>query len=266
MESGKLNGRDRFYLEQYLLGELRDESKIAHITGDVRQNMENEIKDEDEALFRRMPVQQFAARIQDRTEINRGPYRPVERKDMSRFLRMQGFMPLAAAALIVVCIGIAGIFPDLFLMNENPVERIKGMGPVLNVYRAEGEQARVLQDRAIAREDDLLQLEYNAAGFSYGMILSIDGRGTVTLHYPASTTRIPALNTGSVLLPYSYQLDDAPDFERFFFVVSEQEFNPGAVLDAARKLSSGQDRGRQGSLLLPDAFKQYSITIVKEDM
>jgi len=266
MESGNLNGRDRFYLEQYLLGELRDESKIAHITDDVRQNMENEMKNEDEVLFRRMPVQEFAARVQDRTEINRGPYQPGEGERSGRFLRIQGVMPLAAAALIAVCIGIAGFFPDLFATGESPIERIKGMGPVLNIYRAEGEQARLLQDRALAREDDLLQIEYNAAGFSYGMILSIDGRGTVTLHYPASTSRIPELNTGSVLLPYSYQLDDAPDFERFFFVVSEREFNPVAVLDAARKLSSGQERGRQGSLILPDAFRQYSITIVKEDM
>jgi hypothetical protein len=56
------------------------------------------------------------------------------------------------------------------------------------------------------------------------LIASIDGAGVVTLHYPANADA-PALATAlaqkPTSLPQAYVLDDAPQFERFFFITSE---------------------------------------------
>jgi hypothetical protein len=64
------------------------------------------------------------------------------------------------------------------------------------------------------------------------VIFSIDGRARVTLHFPASERETPSLDSsGEVVLPYGYRLDDAPRFERFYFVTSAEEFSVSALLE-----------------------------------
>lgn len=279
MQSGKISGRDRFYLEQLYIGELKEQSKVEHIPEIVRQNMIEDCRAGAEELFDRIPPRQFAEGLLERQknedkEDSRLRIEPSSNR-AARSRRRPGqigghwpvtrILPIAAAAVFAVLVGILATYPSLQPGSDAPVERIKGMEPALNIYRAEGEQARLLEDRDRAREYDLLQLEYNAAGYPYGVIISIDGRGTVTLHYPTAATRPPELNSGSVLLPYSYQLDDAPEFERFFFLVSQEEFSLQRVLESAEEMASGRNQGRYGTLELPAGIKQYSITILKED-
>lgn len=65
-------------------------------------------------------------------------------------------------------------------------------------------------------------MSYVAAGRAHGVIVSIDGRGQVTLHFPADAGAPTALESGrAVPLSHSYELDDAPLFERFMFVTAE---------------------------------------------
>ncbi|MGC9313844.1 MAG: hypothetical protein ACP5IA_14245, partial [Sediminispirochaetaceae bacterium] len=218
MQSGKISGRDRFYLEQLFIGELEDHSKLEHIPEITRQHMKEEFNTEAEELFGRIPPRQFE--VETKRKMQTGPQKVRAAGDRRRprhtgtHLPAMRVLPIAAAAVFAVLVGILATYPSLQPGSDAPVERIKGMEPALNIYRAEGEQARLLEDRDRAREYDLLQLEYNAAGYPYGVIISIDGRGTVTLHHPTAATRPPELNSGSVLLPYSYQLDDASEFER----------------------------------------------------
>jgi len=279
MQGGKINERDKFYLEQLFIGELKQESKLEHIPEIVRQNMREEFRAEAEELFDRIPPRQFAEQLLEREKNNQLEQRQLHSElSLNRAARswrrsddtgvhwpLTRVLPIAAAAVFAVLVGILATYPSLQPGSDAPVERIKGMEPALNIYRAEGEQARLLEDRDRAREYDLLQLEYNAAGYPYGVILSIDGRGTVTLHYPTAATRPPELNSGSVLLPYSYQLDDAPEFERFFFLVSQKEFSLQRVLESAEEMAAGRNHGRSGTLELPADIKQYSIMILKED-
>ena len=65
---------------------------------------------------------------------------------------------------------------------EAPETRIKGgeQEPRLLVFRKLASGAERLQDGALARNGDLVQLAYRSGGLQYGAILSVDGRGTVT--------------------------------------------------------------------------------------
>jgi hypothetical protein len=70
------------------------------------------------------------------------------------------------------------------------------------------------------------------------VILSVDGRGVVTLHYPESEDKDPILDQyKKTFLSTSYELDDAPDFERFFFITSKSEIDVQAILNSAKVLA-----------------------------
>ena len=56
--------------------------------------------------------------------------------------------------------------------------------PALRLYRRVAGADQLLRDGATARPGDLLQLAYAAGGETHGVILSIDGAGSVTLHFP----------------------------------------------------------------------------------
>jgi hypothetical protein len=91
-------------------------------------------------------------------------------------------------------------------------------------------------------QGDVVQLAYNAMGATHGVIFSIDGRGTVTLHFPSERTGSTALKAkGANALDFSYELDDAPRFERFFFVTSDKPVDVGTVLEKGRELKTPEN-------------------------
>ncbi len=118
----------------------------------------------------------------------------------------------------------------------------------------------LLTDGSTAVPGDLIQIKYLAAGAAYGVIFSIDGRGTVTLHYPQDERGDTALQPGpAVPLQRSYELDDAPGFERFLLVTSQAPIPVAEVLSIARML--GPDPVRP--LALPDGLTQRSVLLRK---
>jgi hypothetical protein len=138
--------------------------------------------------------------------------------------------------------------------------------PELNVYRRVGETSELLRKGARVSRGDLLRLAYRKnGGGAYGAVLSIDGRGQVTVHWPESNAKAAATLSpdGEVGLPSSYELDDAPSFERFFFVTSASPFSMTTVLDAARALAAQPAAARTQLLSLPSAFKQKSVMLDK---
>jgi len=87
-----------------------------------------------------------------------------------------------------------------------------------------------LKNGARAKAGDLLQLAYIPAGKTYGVIFSIDGSGIVTLHHPESKGNSSILKQEKKnLLPSSYELDNAPDFERFFFITTMEEIEVQSI-------------------------------------
>jgi hypothetical protein len=142
-------------------------------------------------------------------------------------------VPLAAAATFLF------MNPSLLTGPEhNPMEdRAKGLHPKLLVHILGTDDD--LSPGAVAHPGDVLQLSYISAGAAHGVVISIDGGGTVSLHYPGSVLESTALDAkGEVPLPHGYQLDDAPQFERFFLVVSDAPIDVNAVIHAAESISS----------------------------
>ncbi len=165
---------------------------------------------------------------------------------------------LAAAAAAVVAVVLLPRQPELDV-------RLKGLAPHLEVYRQRpGGEPEALAAGAAVRAGDVLQLSYVAASAAYGVVVSVDGRGAVTLHLPEGGGRAVALRRGgAVALAHSYQLDDAPGFERFFLVTGRAPFDASAVVEAARRIAA-LGAAETAPLDLPAELAQQAVLLRKK--
>jgi len=229
-------------LERMRQGEIpRDESAAGRLEALERSDRE---------ILEAHPPAKVAAEVRRRMEKAPRPWRP-----------MLWLVP-AAAALAVVAIGRG---PERAGEPEE-ITREKGMlAPHLVVHRRAGGGAERMSDHQTARPGDVLQLSYVAAGRSYGVILSLDGRGQVTLHLPPQASApAPLAVQGTVPLPEAYELDDAPAFERFVFVTSRVPFDAGDVVDAARTVARDAAEAREKPLPLAPGMEQSSLLLEKK--
>ncbi len=171
----------------------------------------------------------------------------------------------AGAVVLAVAAGVLVARPSLEPVEAETVHdgRAKGLGAALVVHRKAEDGQQVLRDGDLARAGDVLQLGYRAVGAAHGVVLSVDGRGAVTLHYPASVGGSTGLQRGGEIeLGHGYQLDDAPRFERFFFVTSAAPIDVAEVVAAAEALAAeGQAGG--GSLQVED-LDEFTVLVRKE--
>ena len=130
-------------------------------------------------------------------------------------------VPALAAALLIVFV----VFfnrgtppPDIRIKGEETIDFTKTQ---IIIYRKIAGEVELLKDGDQAASGDLLQIAYVPAGMIHGVILSLDGNGVVTLHYPENKDEPSILKKEKkVLLKSSYELDDAPEYERFFFITA----------------------------------------------
>ncbi|MEM9487520.1 MAG: ActD protein [Myxococcota bacterium] len=146
--------------------------------------------------------------------------------------------------------------------------RLKG-DPGLVIYRKRGDTTEQLKRGEAARSGDLIRLAYVPNQARHGVIVSVDGSGVITLHFPDTPDGSTELATGgTVALDHAYELDDAPDFERFFFVTGDGPLDVEQVLDSASELvtlaNREPQRVRTERLALPDNFKQWTFLLPKE--
>ncbi|MDC7227510.1 MAG: hypothetical protein PQJ61_12165 [Spirochaetales bacterium] len=259
-------------LEKYRLGELTDEEmRMLEDAYPDQNEFEREIEKleaSDAEILEKYKPADIAKLIEARASDTKTPGHGGK---MLKFFKAARFSAIAAAAVLVLVLG--------FSLNNKPAtesgnfvaasetlssERIKGLKPSLKIYRRTGDSAEILANRDAANEKDLLQIEYIAGSFKYGVIFSIDGRGTVTLHFPTYSGVAAELdNNGAILLPYAYELDDAPGFERFFFITGGSEFDVDEVLDAAYELASDKRSARREFLDISDSYYQTTILLRK---
>jgi hypothetical protein len=153
--------------------------------------------------------------------------------------RLRAPLLLAAAALILV------IALPYFLRKNSEQDRIKGTAGntlELSVYlkgNSAGDDVK-LADQSDIRMGNTVQLAYRVQTTApkYGVIFSIDGRSLVTLHYPYNNEQSTGLVSGkAVPLDEAYTLDDAPNYEMFFFVVKDKPLETANVLNSAQQLA-----------------------------
>ncbi len=84
---------------------------------------------------------------------------------------------------------------------------------------------------------DTLQIKYRSQGKKFGFLFSIDGNGVLSRHLPLQGKMSAVLaQEPSTLLDYAYILDDAPKWEKFYLVTSNEAFKLKTVIDQAKIL------------------------------
>jgi hypothetical protein len=229
------------FVEQALLGERdanpADAARVAQLA------------DSNVDILKRYPPRVIAIRV-------RG-----HRQKVARAWALGGSLVAVAAAVTIAVLPAPVSQPNRESMEDDV--RLKGLEPQLDVFRVGDAGAEVLAPEASAHQGDRLQLSYNAGGADYGVVLSVDGRGTVTVHLPLSGNQAAELSPeGDTILGSSYALDDAPAYERFFLVTSDEPFSLSAVTSAAKQLAQS-GRAESAPLSLPSTFDQTSFLVLK---
>lgn len=182
-----------------------------------------------------------------------------------------GLIALIAPAVIGACMAVsAAIFVtprprEPALATRPSGARTTPGGPQLVLFRRNADTTvEILIDGTDAQPGDLVQAAYLAAGNVQGVIVSFDGDGDVTLHYPDQPDETTQLRpSGMTPLAHSFELDDAHDFERFVFVAtSDHDIDVSKVLQAATDLAKS-DRAVDRRLALPSSWMQTSFVLRK---
>jgi hypothetical protein len=210
-----------------------------------------DLRASDDELRARLPA---FARLEERA-------RGAQKERRKRQWRWTLLIPAFAAAVVAMMV----LRPqDVSLPPPagEEITRIKGGAGRLLLHRKMAGGSEPLRDDAAARPGEIVQIGYLAAKGTYGVIISVDGHGAVTLHHPQSPAGSTQLGVNG-LLPAAYQLDDAPGFERFILVTSRTPVPVGRVLQSARMLAANPQQARDGRLDLPDEFAQSFVLLWK---
>ena len=220
-----------FKLERYLLGEL-PESEMAALQ---KREAEDEI---------------FAARVaemrlQGKRFVAENPFAALEERIEAaggvenRAVAPRNTLWLKVAAALVIALGIFSAVVlnrnvDTFDSQNTSMEvamadmdngtRIKGMQASLEVWKKTGDSAVQMVNLGNASEGDEIQLRYRVPQKCFGMLFSMDGNGTITMHMGEGNKAIELEPGKMTTLPFAYKLDNAPKFEKFFLLTSQNAF------------------------------------------
>ena len=216
-----------FKLERYLLGEL-PEVEMAALR---KREAEDEL---------------FAARVKMMREegerfLAENPFSALEDKLENDQRSVERSLWLRVSAVLVVAFGIFSVVVlnrqtdivndasatsgmDVAMADVDNGTRIKGMTAGLEVWKKMGDSAVQMVNLGEAREGDEIQLRYRVPQKCFGMLFSMDGNGTVTMHMGEGNRAVELEPGKMTTLPFAYKLDNAPKFEKFFLLTSGEMF------------------------------------------
>ena len=200
-------------LERFRLGELSAAEHAAleaSLTEADRARLA-ELAADDAAILERYPPRVMAIAIQDK----------------ARARAKRWVVPTIGSA--VVLLGAAAALAVAFqpeTMAESvdhtlAGETVRAKGHTRVLVYSEADPSSPLADQAALAHGDTVQLGVNVDHDAYGVLVSLDGRGVVTTHWPLDGAEAAPIEPGRTqVLPRAYTLDDAPRFERFLLHVS----------------------------------------------
>lgn len=222
----------RLQIEQIFLKEIEN-------TGSSESELE-EIRRSNEAILLRYPSAKMKVACEKKLNLQ-------NKNSKSHAIKALHFpsiktIGLLAAACLTLVIGLA-LLKTGSLTNTvgekgivTSTERAKGSGAQLFIYKKENKGASVLRSFSKVQSGDIIQLSYLASGQTYGAIISIDGNGIITRHFPDDGHMANSLTAGGeVPLPFSYQLDNAPTFERFILITSSRNFSVTSIINSIQQ-------------------------------
>lgn len=226
-------------LEKYLTGDLpvseMRELRELEATDEVFAGRVRMFRKDNLAILRKMPFDTLEAKLEAHSGVKGIDTHTVSFK----------FVKFASAAVFVLAL----VGASLFMMREAPVQvngtelasgeqnaeqlamaefetgtRFKGMESRIEVWKKTEKGIVQMENLGNAYEGDEIQLRYSVPQKCFGLLFSMDGNGTITLHMGNENMAI-ALEPGKmVTLPFAYKLDNAPKFEKFFLLTSQNEF------------------------------------------
>ena len=224
-------------VEQLHLGELPEaqaQAVRARLIADEDPRLEA-LSDDDAAILRDYPADAMARRMQARLDA-------LEDPTPTRWplWALGGALATAAAVALVWTLSAeqATVPPepsqDRIAMGPGPGgERIKGDASIV-LQRRDGSRAETLLAGASVSPGDTIQVGYRAGGWAHGVLVSVDGAGEVTLHFPAAASEPTTLRPRGNAVLHAFELDDAPAFERFYFFTASDPLDVDAVMDRVR--------------------------------
>lgn len=164
-------------------------------------------------------------------------------------------LAVAAAALLVWTLG-PGSEPAppssvrVAVANPPAGERLKGDAAVV-LERKLGTRAEALLAESEVSPGDTLQVSYRSGGWSHGVLVSLDGAGAVTLHFPDGPGESTALQAEGTAVLHAFELDDAPGFERFLFFTANSPLDPDAIVKRVESMGRAPNPARAPVLPSP---------------
>lgn len=245
-------------LEKYLTGDLPAEEmreiREMEATDEIFAGRVKMLREDNAAILKKLPFEKLSEKIAmmpGRSNAGAGNTVGVNFK----------LVKLAAAAALVLAVVTVALFSQREMVQGGTVlansaegtpvmdvamvsnvensagdTRIKGLGARMEVWKKTGDSAVQMENLGEAREGDEIQLRYAVAEKCFGLLFSMDGNGTITMHM-GQENRAVELEPGKMTtLPFAYKLDNAPKFEKFFFLTSKNEFELNAGdIDASLK-------------------------------
>lgn len=172
----------------------------------------------------------------------------AQKAQKTSFSKFKVIVPAMAAAVLAVV-----LLPRMILSKnlQNPQNlseispksanvRVKGAKNINNLensrqnqkseirlYKKTDDGVQLLANGDSVKKGDVIQITYAPGKNNYGVIFSVDGNGNITRHFPEKSWKSERLSheKSEIPLNFSYELDNAPNFECFVMVSSEKEFN-----------------------------------------
>lgn len=265
------SSKDRMWLiEKVLLGEGTDETQL---TSSEKTKL-LELQQDNAAILSQYPKEDMAKQIwrrfkeqnRESDEVN-GENKMLsqasQRTKLFSFERLGYGLRWWGSGLAVACslalyLSVGNINQEIH--GSHNTVRLKGAA--LTLHKKSGNRVQTLRDGDAVHEGDRIQIGYSLDRPAFGTIISIDGRDVVTVHWPADEQNVSSLEIGRGQLPFSYLLDDAPLFERFFLVLSPDAFAVEDIVRAAEVLAK-EGKSADEQLGLAQKFEQIDLTLRK---
>ena len=247
-------------LERFLTGDLPEKEmneirKLEAADAMLAQRVKM-LREDNKAILNKLPFEMLAAKIdavdagtvtETAVAANLGSAKENAgnaEKNAPRF----SIMKFAAAAVFVLAVALVAFMAqrETSVMNERVGSdvasvggsqntqvalaenesdtRIKGLDARMEVWKKTPAGIVQLNDLDSVGEGDEIQLRYAVPEKCFGLLFSMDGNGALTLHMGDGVKAVELAPGKMNSLPFAYKLDDAPYFEKFFFVTSPKEF------------------------------------------